>query len=77
MDYNHQKADDAALALLYLNMFSDHGMTRAWRGVPWEILDRLFEKGLIADPKSKAKSVYLSEEGERKCEALFNQLFVE
>ena len=52
MDYNHKKADDAALALLYLNMFTDHGMARAWRGVPWEILDRLFEKGLIADPKS-------------------------
>ena len=75
MEYNQQKVDDAALALLYLNLFSDHGTTRAWRGMPWEVLNRLYEKGLIADPKNKAKSVSLSAEGEKKCELLFDELF--
>jgi len=34
-------------------------------------LDRLYEKGLIGDPKSKAKSVPLTDEAVELCEELF------
>ena len=51
MEYNERKVDDAALALLYLTSFTDHGYTRAWRNIAWEVTDRLYEKGLIHDPK--------------------------
>jgi Domain of unknown function (DUF6429) len=39
-------------------------------------LDRLHEKGLIADPATKAKSVILTDEGLHKAEALFKALFM-
>ncbi len=30
---------------------------------PWDVLDVLYERGLISDAKSKAKSVVLTEDG--------------
>jgi len=63
MDFDTDKIDEMILALLYLTTFEDHGIVRAWKGHDWEGLNRLFEKGLIADPKSKAKSVLLSKDG--------------
>lgn len=38
-------------------------------------MERLHEKGFISDPKSKAKSVVLSEEGERQSRELFTKHF--
>jgi Domain of unknown function (DUF6429) len=38
-------------------------------------MDRLHAKGYISDPKSKAKSVLLSEEGERRSRELFELHF--
>jgi len=39
------------------------------------VLDRLHERGYISDPKSNAKSVLLSEEGERRARELFERHF--
>jgi hypothetical protein len=63
------------LALLYLNAFEDRGLTRAWRTSDWDAMNRLYGKGLISDPKSKAKSVVLTEEGWRAAEEAFRTLF--
>ncbi len=63
MGYDTDKVDEATLALLYLNLFEDRCSARAWKSMPWEAMDRLHEKDLIGDPKSKAKSVVLTEEG--------------
>jgi hypothetical protein len=38
-------------------------------------MERLYQKGYISDPKSKAKSVVLSEEGERLSRDLFEKHF--
>ena len=71
--------DEAVLALLHLNAFAekvgDMKVWRAWKGMPWEATDRLYEKDLISDPKSKAKSVVLTEEGRRAAEEAFERLF--
>jgi hypothetical protein len=75
MDYDEDKVDDAVLALLALTMFGDKYQTRAWKGHDWDALNRLHEKGYIGDPKSKAKSVALTEEGKARAEALFDRLF--
>jgi hypothetical protein len=75
MDYDQDKVDEMALALLYLTSFSDEFGTRAWKGMAWEVMDRLFEKGYISDPKGKAKSVMLSEEGAKLSEKLFIRHF--
>jgi len=61
--FDTDKIDEVALALLWFSMFDDGPVTRAWKGMAWEITDRLHEKGWIADPRSKAKSVVVTEEG--------------
>jgi mRNA-degrading endonuclease toxin of MazEF toxin-antitoxin module len=62
-DLKTEEIDEAVLALLYLNAFDDHGLTRAWKSFDWDAMDRLYEKGLIDNPKSKAKSVPLTPTG--------------
>jgi len=60
MDLDTDKIDDAAIALLSLTL---HDGNRVWKGIDWEITERLHEKGLIHDPMGKAKSVALTAEG--------------
>ncbi len=76
MKYDENKVDETILALLYLTMFKDKSGWRAWKGQDWEAMDRLHEKGYISDPKSKAKSVIMTEEGERRAKKLFQKHFV-
>ena len=75
MDYDKEKVDEMTLALLYLVMSSDQYGTRAWKGFDWETMDRLHKKGYLSNPKSKAKSVVVSEEGAKLAEALFERHF--
>ena len=79
MKPNLDAIDDAVLALLHLTSFREgHGafaVTRAWKGHDWDALARLHAKGLISDPVGKAKSVALSETGERRAGELFTRLF--
>lgn len=72
MEYDRDKVDEMVLALLWLTPAGDG---RAWKGHDWDALDRLHEKGYISDPKSKAKSVVLTEEGERLSRELFARHF--
>ena len=53
MEYDKDKVDETVLALLYLTIH-DQG-TRAWKGMDWDAMDRLHDKGYIGDPKIKAK----------------------
>jgi len=75
MDYDKDKVDDCTLALLYLGLHGDQYATRAWKSFDWDTLNRLYEKGMIADPKGKARSVIMTEEGEKRSEELFKKLF--
>lgn len=74
MNHDPDKVDDMVLALLYLTSSSNHGIVGAWKGHDWDALDRLHEKGLISDPKTKGKSVVLSEEGAQLAKELFERL---
>lgn len=58
--YNLQRAGELVLALMQLGL---HEGSRTWKSYDWVVLDDLFERGLITDPKSKAKSVVLTDEG--------------
>ncbi len=71
--YDEDKADELALALLHLNAFRDGPATRAWKGMPWAVTDRLFEKGLIHDPKNSAKSVLMTSEGAEAAQRFFDE----
>ena len=44
------------LDLLNLTSFDQKVEIRAWKSHDWDALDRLYEKGYISDPKSKAKT---------------------
>jgi len=54
----------------------DNWGVRAWKSHSWDALDRLHEKGYISDPKSKAKSVVVTEEGVKKAHELFDRHFL-
>ena len=75
MEINNEELDEFVLALLYLTAFNENDYYRAWKGYDWDTLDRLYEKGYISDPKSKAKSVVFSDEGYNKSKELFIKLF--
>ncbi|MEK6698114.1 MAG: DUF6429 family protein [Nitrospirota bacterium] len=75
MQQRQDKVDEMTLALLYLVMEKSKEGTRAWKGFDRDTMDRLHEKGYISDPKSKAKSVALSDEGARPAEELFKKHF--
>lgn len=72
MTLDTDKIDDAALAILGLTL---HDGNRVWKGIDWEITDRLFEKGLIHDPKGKGKSLMLTSEGIERAQAVLRRDF--
>ncbi|MBB4441129.1 MULTISPECIES: DUF6429 family protein [Rhizobium] len=73
MEIDEEKIDNAVLALLWLTL---HDGDRAWKSFDWDVMDRLHQKGLIANPAGKARSVVLSDEGLRRSEELFRALFM-
>lgn len=75
MEYDMDKVDEMILALLYLTSSRDQYGTRAWKGLNWEVLDRLHEKGFIGDPREKSPTVLLSEEGAKLSRELFIKYF--
>ena len=70
MEIDRAKIDETVLVWLTL-----HDERRAWKGFDWATLDRLHQKGLIASPANKAKSVVLTDEGLARAEELFRTLF--
>jgi hypothetical protein len=72
MELDTNKIDEAVLALLYLGL---HDGTRVWKSFDWDAMDRLHEKGLITDPRSKALSVLLAPEGLTRAKELLVELF--
>jgi hypothetical protein len=75
MDYDKDKVDEMVLALLYLTTFDDRPGWRAWKSHDWDAMDRLHTKGYISDPKSKTKSVVVTEEGVKRSRELFEKHF--
>ena len=71
-DYDRDKVDEVVLALMSLTL---HDYYRAWKSFDWDALDRLHEKGLIENPRNKAKSVQLTEEGLLQSANLFERYF--
>lgn len=72
MGIDEDKIDETVLALLYLTL---HDEQRAWKGLDFEVMNRLHEKGYIDDPINNNKSVWLTDEGLSKSKILFEKLF--
>jgi uncharacterized protein YvpB len=73
MEYNKDKVDEIALAMLYLTSFKSNDSIRAWKSIEWETMQRLYNKGYIGNPKSKSKSVILTNEGAKQSEEMFKK----
>ena len=76
MPHDEAKIDEMVLALLYLTTVRDDVGVRAWKGQDWEAMERLHDAGFISDPKSKAKSVVMTDEGAKRSKELFERYFV-
>ena len=61
MDVDAEKLQQAVLALLLLNTINEKSGKRAWKALPWSVMDQLHDKGYISNPATKAKSVCLSD----------------
>lgn len=72
MDIDEDKIDEAALALLSLTL---HEERRVWKGMDWDVLARLHEKGLISNPVGKARSIYLTDIGLEQSSQVMEKLF--
>lgn len=66
--------DDLSLAALYLASWVEKaGARRAWKGIEFDVLDRLYAAGLVSFTDA-AKSLYFTPEGEKHAETLVERL---
>ena len=72
---DEDKIAEVAIGLMYLTLHGDHNAVRAWKSMDWDVLDLLHHKGWIVDPKSKSKSVVVTEEGEVRARLMFEKHF--
>jgi len=72
MEIDEDKIDKTVLALLQLTL---HDEFRAWKGMDFEVMNRLHEKGYILDPVGKQKSVVLTDQGLSESDKLFKEIF--
>jgi hypothetical protein len=75
MEYDKDRVDEMILALLYLTSSHDQYGNKAWKGLDWEAMDRLYKKGYISDPRGKSPTIVLSEGGAQLSKELFFKYF--
>lgn len=66
------KLAEVALGLLALTL---HDGCRAWKNIDWDVLDLLYQRGFILDPRDRNKSVVLTEAGLAQAGALLMKHF--
>ncbi|HEY0460979.1 MAG TPA: DUF6429 family protein [Pyrinomonadaceae bacterium] len=79
MEIDREKFDEIVLALLFHNSWKEKigpvTVFQSWKSLGRDALDRLSEKDLISNPKGKAKSVVLTDEGYELARELFGKHF--
>lgn len=79
MEIDQEKFDEIVLALLFHNSWTEKigqvNVFQAWKSLDWDALSRLYEKGLISNPKGKAKSLVMTDEGYVLAQELFGKHF--
>ena len=69
-----EKLEELTLILAYATGWEEKGVVRTWKGYPFELINSLLEKKLIAF-SFKAKSMYFTPEGAAKAKELVDQFF--
>ena len=72
---DEEKLAEIALAMLSLTAHTDSGVTRAWKGLDWDLLGSLHKLGWIEDPVGKQKSVVFTKKGEELAPQFFDKHF--
>ena len=72
MTYDTAKVEEAVLGLLGVVEFENG---RVWKRFDFDVMDSLYSKRYITDPKSHRESVYLTEEGLAVAKRLANEHF--
>jgi Domain of unknown function (DUF6429) len=70
MTYDRERAAELVLALMQLTV---HDGCRTWKSYDWDVMNDLCERGYISDPRSKAKSVVLTETGMQQSQEMFTK----
>lgn len=70
--FDDSKIEDAMLALLSVFEF-DNG--RVWKRYDFTMMEALFNKGFITNPRGRTESIYLTPEGKERGKALAEKLF--
>ena len=73
MPYDDQKIEDALLALI--TVVSNREPGHFWKNYDFDLMNILYEKGYITQPRSRKKSAHLTLEGQEKGLALAARLF--
>ena len=74
MNYDDNRIDEAVLALLATYCY-DNG--QVWKGFDFDVMDRLYQRGLISQPHNKNKSVWMTPEGRELGQQIAARLFAE
>ena len=71
--YSKDKLEEMVLAMLYLRTFQGERGLRAWKSMDWDAMDRLYEKGLISNPKNLSSSIEWTDKGLKRAKASFEE----
>ena len=74
-EYDKDKVDEVALALLHLGVYEGELGLKTWKNIDLGVLTRLHERGYISNPITKSQSVAISEMAAEKAEKLFRKYF--
>ena len=74
-EFDSERLAEIGLAILCLTASTDKVGTRAWKGMDWDVMGLLYERGWIGNPVGKAKSVIVTEEGLEKGESISGEVF--
>ncbi|MDH3378671.1 MAG: DUF6429 family protein [Gammaproteobacteria bacterium] len=73
--FDSDKLAEIGLAILCLTASTDKVGIRAWKGMDWDVMGLLYERGWIGNPVGKAKSVIVTEEGLEKANQFQEKYF--
>ena len=67
-----EKLDEAGLVVLSLTL---HDGCLAWKNLDFDLIDRLYDKGFIENPRSRRKSLVFTDAGLHRVEVLLRANF--
>lgn len=73
MEYDKDQVDEMTMALIFLVTTREGEGGRAWKGFDWKILERLHQRGWLAQPQIKSLSLEITAEGMAKGQECFEK----